>query len=94
MKIIDEFLAGWREGRALREARKNEALLVTRCDNGHFFNARWQQGICPHSPAANFGVLECSRKWPHDGPCNGWPCPGVREKLGTPSGSGGKVEIH
>lgn len=48
MKIIDEFLAGWREGRALREAQRKEALLVTKCHKGHFYNAKHESGLCPH----------------------------------------------
>lgn len=23
----------------------------------------------------------CSREQPHDGPCNGWPCPWVRKQM-------------
>lgn len=41
-------MEGYKEGKALREAQRNEALLVTKCDKGHFYNARWQSGLCPH----------------------------------------------
>ena len=48
---IKNFAEGWRKGRALRKARQLEALYITECDNGHYFNALRQSGICPHLPA-------------------------------------------
>jgi hypothetical protein len=27
-------------------------------------------------------IPDCTRPQPHDGPCNGWPCPPVRAKMG------------